>query len=234
MLLKLASTVKIYIFEQIIQILLKKFIHYNLILFACICCAPQKHLYLKSSSNKSIIENEQLNILYRGIKNYLTIYVPNSDSIKVSGTGVSKEGNSKYGIIPGAGKSLDITITSFINGKELIEKREFQILNIDKPFASIGNRTGQITLSNEELANSTIKYFIPQFVIKLGKVGEFKYQINNEEPVINYNEEFNESAKERIFKMKPGDYMIIDELRFNTESQNSCLKEVTKLTVYIK
>lgn len=213
---------------------MKKFIHYNLILFACICCTPQKHLYLKSSSNKSIIENEQLNILYRGIKNYLTIYVPNSDSIKVSGTGVSKEGNSKYGIIPGAGKSLDITITSLINGKELIEKREFQILNIDKPFASIGNRTGQITLSNEELANSTIKYFIPQFVIKLGKVGKFRYQINNKEPTINYGDEFNKHAKEQVFNMKSGDFMIIDELNFNPELQNIDLKKVEKLVVYIK
>lgn len=208
---------------------------YILISCACICCTSRKHIsYSKDSNIKSVIENKQLNILYRGIENYLTIHVPNSDSIQVSGTGVKKKNKNNYSITPSVGTSMEITVTGFFKGKKSIDKREFRILSIDKPFASIGNRIGQITLSKEKLADSRIKFFIPQFVIKIPNVEKFQYQINNEEPAINYGEEFNESAKEKIFKMKSGDYMIIDELSFNTKFQNSCLKEVTKLTVYIK
>ncbi|WP_170828443.1 GldM family protein [Chryseobacterium soldanellicola] len=181
-----------------------------------------------------MIENERLNILYRGIKNYLTIYVPQSDSITVSGLGVYKEGENKYSIAPSTGTSMEITIISFVKGKEIIEKREFRIVNLEKAFASIGNKIGKITLSKEELATSKIEYFIPQFVMKLGRVGKFRYQINDEEPTVNYGDEFNKSAKEKIYNMKSGDSMIIDNLNSNPELQNVDLKKVTELVIDIK
>lgn len=214
---------------------MKKFIHYLLIFFVCICCTPTKHISSsQDSSNKSIIENEELNIVYRGIKNRLTIYVPKSDSIKVNGPGVYKERENKYYIIPATGNTLQIKIISFIKGKETVEKREFRILNIGKPFASIKNKTGKITLSKQELATSTIEYFIPQFVMKLGKVGKFRYQINDEKPLVNYGNEFNKSVKEKIYNMKSSDVMIIDELNYNPELQSVDLKKVTELIVYIE
>ena len=213
---------------------MKKFIYYILI-FACICCTPTKHISSsKDSSIKSIIENEDLNIVYRGIKNHLRIYVPKSDSIHVSGSGVYKEEENKYYIVPSTGNTLQIKIISFNKAKQTVEKREFRILNIGKPFASINNKTEKITLSKEELASSTIEYHIPQFVGKLGKAGKFRYQINDEEPMVNYGAEFNKSVKEKIYNMKTGDVMIIDELNFNPELQNIDLKKVAQLVVYIE
>lgn len=181
-----------------------------------------------------MIENKELNIVYRGIKNHLTIYVPKSDSIKVSGSGVYKEEENKYYIVPSTGNTLQIKIISFNKAKQTVEKREFRILNIGKPFASIKNKTGKTTLSKEELATSTIEYFIPQFVMKLGKVGKFRYQINDEKPLVNYGNEFNKSVKEKIYNMKSGDVMIIDELNYNPELQSVDLKKVTELIVYIE
>lgn len=213
---------------------MKKIIYYTIIFCVYISCSSRKHISSSKSSNiKSIVENSQLNVVYRGIKNHLTIYVPQSDSIKVSGIGVQKESENNYSITPTIGTSLKITITGFFKGKEVIDEREFRIFSIGKPFASINNKTGEITLSNEELANSKVEYFIPQFVISLGKVGKFQYQINEQEPAINYGEEFDESAKKKIFKMKPGDYMIID-LNFNPELQNVDLAKITELKVIIQ
>ncbi len=196
-------------------------------------CASSK-IITSDSNIKPIIENKQLNILYRGIKNYLTIYVPKSDSIKVDGMGVQKESENNYSITPSLGSSLEITITSFFNRKKVIDKREFRILNIDKPFASIGNRIELISLSKEELANSVIKYVIPQFVINLEKIGKFRYQINGGASEINYGEEFSTIAKEKIYKMKSGDSIVIDDLRFNLEPPNTDLKKMTELKVLIK
>ena len=214
---------------------MKKLIHYILIVFVCICCMPSKHISSsKVSNNISIIENENLNIVYRGIKNHLKIYVSKSDSINVSGPGVYKEEENRYYIVPSTGNTLQIKIISFNKSKETVEKREFRILNIGKPFASINNKTGKIILTKEELATSTIEYYIPQFVGNLGKPGKFRYQINDEEPMVNYGAEFNKSVKDNIYNMKSGDVMIIDELNFNPEMQNIDLKKVTELTVYIE
>ena len=129
---------------------------------------------------------------------------------------------------------MEVTITGFIKGKVITDKREFRILNINNPFASINSKIEKITLSQEEFADSKIEYFIPQFVIKLGKVAKFRYQINEEEPMINYGDKFNKPVKEKILNLKSGDCMIIDELSSGLELQNVDLKKITELKVYIK
>lgn len=127
---------------------MKKIIHFITICLVCICCLPTKYISSPQNSNtEAIIENEKLNIVYRGIKNNIKIFVPNSDSINVSGIGVYKEAENKYYIIPTLGTSLEIKITNFLKGKETIEKKEFRILNIEKPYASIGKKIENITLS---------------------------------------------------------------------------------------
>lgn len=213
---------------------MKNVISYIFIFCVCIYCTPKKNVsFQKDVSYKSIIENGKLNILYRGIRNHLTIHVPKADSIRVKGVGVFKEGENKYYITPSTGTSLEITIISFLKGKVRTEKREFRILNIGSPFASINNKTGKIILTKEELATSKIEYYIPQFVIDLGKVQKFRYQINDEEPGINYGNKFNDSVKEKIYRMKSGDIMIIN-LNFNLELETVDFKKVKQLEVHIE
>lgn len=52
--------------------------------------------------------------------------------------------------------------------------------------------------------------------------------------MVNYGNEFNTSIKEKIYNMKSGDIMIIDDLNFNPELQSVDLKKVTELIVYIE
>lgn len=212
---------------------MKNTIYIISLLFIYLNCSSAKTSTQKSDI-KAIVENRQLNILYRGVQNNLNIDIPQSDSIQVSGTGVKKEAKNRYSIIPTTGSTLEITITGFMRREVFIEKRKFRILNIGRPYASINNQTKQINLTTKELANSKINYFIPQLVYELPKVGKFGYQINQEESLINYGEEFSQSAKEKIFKMKPGDSMVIKELSLENERPNIDYKEVNPLIVIIE
>lgn len=214
---------------------MKKIIYSTFILLIHISCTSLRYnLHSDNSGNKAFVENEDLNVLYRGIKNHLRIYVPKSDSIKVSGSGIYKEEENKFYIIPSTGKTLQIKIISYCKGKETVDRREFRILNIGKLFASINNRTGKITLSKDELAGSVIEYYIPQFVGKLGKVGKFSYKINNGNPMINYGSTFSKYAKDRIYTMQSGDSMVIDHLNFHPEMEIVDLKKASELVVYIE
>lgn len=212
---------------------MKKAIYYTSLLFIYLNCSPAK-TSTKNSDIKAIVENKQLNILYRGVKNNLIIDIPQSDSIIVNGVGVKKEGKNIYSIIPTTGTILEITITGFIRGKVVVDKRKFRILNIGRPFASINNQTKQINLTTKELAHSKIKYFIPQLVYELPKVGKFRYQINQEKPLINYGAEFSQSVKDKIFKMKPDDSIVIDQLSLENEQPNIDYREVNPLKVIIE
>ncbi len=62
---------------------------------------------------------------------------------------------------------------------------------------------------------------------------KFRYQINDEEPPINYGNKFNDSVKEKIYRMKSGDIMIIN-LNFNLELETVDLKKVKQLEVHIE
>ena len=198
------------------------------------CTTKKPTNELKNSNIKTIIENENLNVVYRGIRNPLTIYVPNADSIKVSGLGIGQTDENKYYIAPGLGTKAEITVIGYINGEELIDKRQFRILDIEKPYASINNNYGKITLSKDELANSIIKAHIPQFIIELPEILSFEYTINEQQTLINNGNEFNNIAKEQIYNLRNGDSMVIDNVKLVTDKPNIDRAKIIELRIYVE
>ena len=207
------------------------------LLFFLLQCAPKKILFVSEKpKNKSIIENRQFDVVYRGLKNRMTIFVPGADSIQVSGIGfqVQKVEKNKYDITPGGGKSLEIEIIGFFESKEVIEKRQFRILNIGIPHASIDYKIGKIKLSKEEVLTSTIEVFFPQLIFEAPTVKSFLYQINEEEPVTIYGNKFDKMALEKIGKMKSGDSILIDNIKAFRELPNVDYSKIKELKVYIE
>jgi len=206
---------------------------YLLIILICIQCAPKKALDTsKGSTIKTIIENENFNIVYRGIKNPLTIYMPDVDSTKVNGIGLHKIEKNKYYITPGLGTKLEITIVGYRNGNEIIDKREFRILDIQRPYASIHDNFGTVILSKKTLAYSKIKTHIPQFVIELPETKSFQYKINDQHPILNKGNTFNKTAKEQICNLKKGDSVLINNVKLKTDTPNTDRKAIIELKIY--
>ena len=174
-----------------------------LILLSCVQCTVKNNFTgLKQGQIKSIVENKKLNVVYRGIRNPLTIYMPYADSIKVTGLGLHKDKDSEYYIAPGSGLKTEIFIIGYINGREIIDKREFRILDIQEAYASIHKYFGKVKLSKEELSDSKIEIHIPQFIVELPDVASFKYEINNKEPGQNEGNTFGNLAKHQINNLK--------------------------------
>lgn len=206
-------------------------------LFFLLQCAPKKIFFVSENSEiKSIIENRQFDVVYRGLKYRMTIFVPGADSIQVSGIGfqVQKVEKNKYDITPGGGKSLEIKIIGFFERKEVIEKRQLRILNIGIPHASIDYKIGKIKLSKQEVFKSTIEVHFPQFIFETPIVKSFLYQINKEEPVTIYGNKFDKMALEKIGKMKSGDSILIDNIKAFRELPNVDYSKIKELKVYIE
>ncbi|MBW8362706.1 MAG: hypothetical protein K0M56_11040 [Kaistella sp.] len=206
-----------------------------IILICCIQCTIGQSVKPDGKTEvKSIIENKMLNIVYRGIRNRLTIYMPNMDSIKVTGRDIHKVGENEYYIAPTLGLTTEILVTGYHNGKQFTDRREFRILNIQKSYVSIHEDYGNVRLSKEELAASKIKIHIPQLVIALSEVESFEYKINKHDWIINEGAEFGHFAKEQILNLTKGDSVVIDKIKLVTDQPNIDRKKSIELKVYIK
>lgn len=206
-----------------------------LILLSCVQCTVKNNFTgLKQGQIKSIVENKKLNVVYRGIRNPLTIYMPYTDSIKVTGLGLHKVKDYEYYIAPGSGLKTEILIIGYINGREIIDKREFRILGIQEAYASIHKYFGKVKLSKEKLSDSKIEIHIPQFIVETPDVASFKYQINNWEPLQNEGNSFDNLAKHHINNLKKGDSITIDNVKLVTDNPNEYRARVIELKIYIE
>lgn len=210
-------------------------VFFFIILIGCIQCTIRKPVVeSKKTEVVSVVENKKLNVVYRGIRNPITVYMPNVDSIKVTGPGVHKVNENEYYISPGQGLKTEILIIGYIDGQEIVDKREFRILGIQEFYASIHKYFGNIKLSKEELADSKIKIHIPQFVMELPDVESFEYKINKENSLSNKGDTFSDFAKAQIYNLKKGDSVLIDNIKLVTDYPNVDRARIIELKVYIE
>ena len=226
---------------------MKKIVLLILTILVCTGCSPRKNFSnSKVSEIKSIIEYKQFNIIYRGLENRMTIFVPGADSIKVSGIGISTTDSTKvfemrikkfdeniYGFTPGRGDKMLMSIFSFLNGKESFEKREFRIFNIQSPYTSINGQIIQIKMSKESLAQSKIEMLIPQLIFEMPKVKNFSFKINDGESYFVERNLFDLTAKEKILNLKIGDVVLIYDVQIDYINSGR-MKNLKELKIYIE
>jgi hypothetical protein len=80
------------------------------------------------NSNLGLIASTEMNVVYRGVRNPISIAVPHAKSFTVSGPGVSQE-NGSYYITPGQGNK--ITDDVFDELIKLKKGKEILIYNIE-------------------------------------------------------------------------------------------------------
>jgi hypothetical protein len=112
--------------------------------FSVINSSAQK---IKKSSNKAVVSATKMNILYKGIDNPISIAVTNhpcSDIFVNVSNGIITGKGCDFSINPNKIGQLYITVM-IIKGKDTItmEKKEFRVLSIPSPIATICSRFGK-------------------------------------------------------------------------------------------
>jgi hypothetical protein len=77
-----------------------------------------------------IVSADKMNVVYRGLANPVSIYLPNSIPFIASAPGLSKDEKGNYTLIPGAGTEVVVSVVYQKNGKYVAEKHKFKILGI--------------------------------------------------------------------------------------------------------
>ena len=108
--------------------------------------------------------------IYRGLKNPLTIIVPNAVSTKVEGNGVMKVDDfGHYRITPGAGATSEIRITATMpDGSTYKDTKIFNVKNVPAPTVHLSQTkwipgATQGSLTPDELTNAEISLHMIDF-----------------------------------------------------------------------
>ena len=156
----------------------------------------------------AVISSDQLNIMYIGLENEISISAPGikSEDLTVNASNsckVTKKGNGKYTFTPTKGGRIEITVLANINGEnKMVSKQTWKSKRLPKPEISIaGVKYGKISRGAlatvlENIGAKSI--YSPSFPISTKPTIESATAEINERGDINSKEMYNSGRAKRI------------------------------------
>ncbi|MBQ2189609.1 MAG: gliding motility protein GldM [Paludibacteraceae bacterium] len=170
------------------------------------------------------ISNTEMNIMYRGYDNKFSISVPgvSNDKVRVSVSGASAHQQGGLWLIkPGDAKTVTISVSAEIDGKmQSMGSKEYSVRPLPKPsaFLRVGDNSynGEKAIPRSALMNANAvvgaSYGLDSPLNLKFTVSSFKANINGMMSSATGNK-FTREQMDRIAKLKPGNAVIITDIR---------------------
>jgi hypothetical protein len=173
---------------------------------------------------KPVINREDLEVLYLGIRNPLRIETDNLDPsalIVSSNAGQIRKINDLYYAKFDKVGEVTITVETEVDGKKIhVNSRKFNIRELPLPYATLNSlRSGEIVDGNmkkqrklfieSDLYNTEDFYNVKQF--RLTRISGDRFEVN-QLPKVNRTANFGPSTIEMVNKAKKGDLFVFDEI----------------------
>ena len=205
--------------------------------FYCILFLFTSIVFSQDSNNKySIILNDNnINVVYRGITNHISIYVNEAKSFNASGIGLKKVSTNNFLLNPGVGNEIEMKLEiTLLNDSIVNESTFFKIKDIPSSIGLInGNNCFNciVKLSKNEFLNAVISYKIPdfQYQIKYNKVISFEIVLSKKEIFLIDGDKIPIIISNKIKKGK-----TIKIINIKTENPlNICFQKIQPIEVLI-
>lgn len=189
--------------------------------------------------NSAVVSADKMNVVYRGVKNPITISIPGVSDNNVSATakGLKRVKGTKYMLSPGKGKEVIIRVTGKTSDGTKITSPpvKFRIKDIPPPAASIRKKFGSIKLPKSSLAKSSVTAELIDFDFDLKlKVSSFKIKIPGQSTVIVKGTRLDARAQKALQKARRGDVISIFDIKAAIVGNSTYrLKKVLPLSVEI-
>jgi gliding motility-associated protein GldM len=173
---------------------------------------------------KPVINREDLEVLYLGIRNPLRIEAENLDAstlIVSSDEGQIRKINDLYYAKFSKVGEVTITVEADVNGEKIhVNSRKFNIRELPLPYATLNSlRSGEIVDANmkkqrklfieSDLYNTDDFYNVKQF--RLTRISGDRFEVN-QLPRVNRTANFGPSTIEMVNKAQKGDLFVFDEI----------------------
>ena len=189
--------------------------------------------------NSATIAADKMNVVYRGVKNPMTISfagVPDN-KVNASAPGLKKVGNGKYMMTPGAGRKVSIKVSGTLSdGTKVSDAAEFRIKGLPKPIGQARKQDGYIKMSKSGVEKATVSAtFGDDFDFNLPlKVNSFKFKVPGQPTIECSGTRLNGRAQSALKRAKRGTTVTIFDIKVKAPSAPSVkIKDPSPVTIEI-
>ncbi|WP_298237878.1 gliding motility protein GldM [uncultured Algibacter sp.] len=187
--------------------------------------------------NSATISADKMNVVYRGVKNPMTISFAgiSDNNVSASAQGLSRAGGSKYVMDATRiqGREVTINVTGKLpDGQPVSDRATFRIKDLPKPTGTIRGEDGAVKMQRSSLEISTIGAKFDDFDFELPlRVTGFKFKVPGQ-PTINVSgSKLDSRAKSALRKAKRGSGVQIFDIQAKAGGVSVILKKVSPVFV---
>ncbi|AUS05788.1 gliding motility protein GldM [Pseudotamlana carrageenivorans] len=190
-----------------------------------------------SKPNAATISADKMNVVYRGVKNPMTISfagIPDN-KVNASASGLSRKSGSSYVMDATRIKGREVTINvtgTLPDGTKVGDKAKFRIKDLPKPTGTVRGEDGSIKMQRNSLKISTIgaKFDDFDFELPLRVIG-FKFKVPGQ-PTINVNgNKLDSRAQQALARAKRGSGVQIFDIEAKATGVSVILKKVSPVFI---
>jgi len=187
--------------------------------------------------NSANISADKMNVVYRGLDNPMTISFAgvSDNNVNANAAGLSKTGNGKYVMRPGAGREITINVTAKLpDGKTVADNKMFRIKDIPNPQGTIrGEYAAKGPKNGLEISSVGAKLEDFAFDLNLNVV-QFNIKVPGQPTVVVSGNKMDSKAKSAIARAMRGDVIIISEIKTKLQGSEVRLKSTAPCTYEIQ
>lgn len=191
--------------------------------------------------NSAVISADKMNVVYRGVKNPMTISIPGVGQVSASAPGLSPAGgagNYIMDVTTVQAREVTINVTGQLPGGESVsDSKAFRIKDIPRPVGTIRGEDGSVSMQRNSLEISTVGAILPDFDFDLAlRVTGFSFKVSGQPTVQVRGNSLDAAAKAALRRAGRGEtvqiFDIDAQLATNTGymlKKVSCICGVNKL-----
>ncbi len=187
--------------------------------------------------NAATISADKMNVVYRGVKNPMTISFAgiSDNNVKANASGLTQIKGSKYviDVTKVKGREVTINVNGILPGGEKVNDRaKFRIKDLPRPTGTIRGENGLVKMQRNSLEISTIGAKFEDFDFELPlNVSGFKFKVPGQ-PTINVSGgKLNSRAKQALRKAKRGSAVQIFDIEAKAKGVSIILKKVSPVFI---
>jgi gliding motility-associated protein GldM len=187
--------------------------------------------------NAATISADKMNVVYRGVKNPMTISFAgiSDNNVRANASGLTRIKGSKYviDVTKVKGREVTINVNGILPGGETVNDRaKFRIKDLPRPTGTLRGESGLIKMQRNSLEISTIGAKFEDFDFELPlNVSGFKFKVPGQ-PTINVTGgKLNSRAKAALRKAKRGSAVQIFDIQAKAKGVSIILKKVSPVFI---